>query len=68
MLSDSKGNGMASRRNDHEGNGFGRKLTVWVVVILVTVWASREPHQAAAVVHTIATAIANAANHGKSAH
>jgi hypothetical protein len=59
---------MASRRDDREGSGFGRKLTVWVVVILITVWASREPHQAAAMVHTIATAIANAANHGKHGH
>jgi hypothetical protein len=68
MLTDSKGHIMASRRDDREGSGFGRKLTVWVVVILITVWASREPHQAAAMVHTIATAIANAANHGKHAH
>jgi hypothetical protein len=59
---------MASRRRESESSGFGRKLTAWVIVILITVWASREPHQAAAMVHTIATAIANAANHGKHAH
>ena len=59
---------MASRRYERESSGFGSKLTVWVVVILITVWASRDPHQAAAVVHTIATAIASAADHGKSSH
>jgi hypothetical protein len=59
---------MTSRRYERESSGFGSKLTVWVVVILITVWASRYPHQAAAVVHTIATAIANAADHGKSSH
>lgn len=60
---------MASRRRDErESSGFGSKLTVWVIVILITVWASRDPHQAAAVVHAIATAIASAANHSKSSH
>lgn len=60
---------MASRRNERESSGFGRKLTAWVIVILITVWASRDPHQAAAVVHAIATAIGNAASHyGKHSH
>jgi hypothetical protein len=60
---------MASRRRDeHESSGFGSKLTVWVVVILITIWASRDPHQALAVVHAIATAIGNAANHGNGSH
>jgi hypothetical protein len=54
---------MASRRNDRETSDFGRKLTGWVIVILITVWAAREPHQAAAAVHSIATAIASAASH-----
>jgi hypothetical protein len=55
---------MASRRRDErESSGFGSKLTVWVVVILITIWASRDPHQALAVVHAIATAIGNAASH-----
>lgn len=54
---------MSSRRNERESSGFGRKLTAWVIVILITVWASRDPHQATAVVHTIATAIASAASH-----
>jgi hypothetical protein len=55
---------MASRRRDeHESSGFGRKLTTWVIVILITVWASRDPQQAAAVVHAIGTAIGNAASH-----
>jgi hypothetical protein len=57
-----------ARRNDRESSGFGSKLTVWVIVILITVWASRDPHQALAVVHAIAAAIGNAANHGKSSH
>jgi len=60
---------MASRRYERESSGFGRKLTAWVVVILITIWASRDPHQAAAVAHAIATAIGNAASHhGKSGH
>lgn len=59
--------GMA-RRNDRESSGFGGKLTVWVVVILITIWASRDPHQALAVVHAIGTAISNATNHRKSSH
>lgn len=57
---------MASRS---ESSGVGRKLTTWVIVILITVWAAREPHQAATAVHSIATAIASAASHhGKHAH
>lgn len=54
---------MASRRYDHETGGFGRKLTGWAIVILITIWAAREPHQAAAVVHSIAAATASAASH-----
>jgi hypothetical protein len=60
---------MASRRNERESGGFGRKLTAWVVVILITIWASREPHQAAAVVHAFGTTIGNASSHyGKGSH
>jgi hypothetical protein len=60
---------MASRRrDDRESSGFGTKLTVWVIVILIAWWAGHDPHQALAVVHTIATAIGNAANHGKAGH
>ena len=59
---------MASRRNERETSEFGRKLITWAIVIAITVWASRDPHQAAAVAHAIATAIASAANHGKGSH
>jgi hypothetical protein len=60
---------MASRRrNERESSGFGSKLTLWVIVILITVWASRDPHQALAVLHAIGAAIGNAVNHGKSSH
>lgn len=58
-----------ARRSERESSGIGRKLATWVIVILITVWAAREPHQAAAAVHSIATAIANAASHyGKHTH
>lgn len=60
---------MASRRNESESSGFGRKLTAWVVVILITIWASRDPHQAAAAAHAFGTAIGNAASrYGKGSH
>jgi hypothetical protein len=59
---------MTRRRDERESSGFGSKLTIWVIVILITVWASRNPHQALTVVHAITTAIHNAANHGKSSH
>jgi len=61
---------MAShRRDERESSGFGRNFTALVIVILITVWASRDPHQAAAVVHAIAAAVANAASHyGKHSH
>ena len=52
-----------ARRIERESSGFGSKLTVWVAVILITIWASRDPHQALAVVHVIVTAIGNAASH-----
>jgi len=60
--------GMARRNVSRESSGVGSKLAVWVIVILITVWASRTPHQALAVLHAIAAAIGNAANHGKSSH
>jgi len=58
-----------ARRNDRESSGLGAKLTTWAAVILITIWSARNPHQAAAAVHTVATAIATAASHyGKHAH
>jgi hypothetical protein len=59
---------MTRRRDERESSGFGSKLIVWAIVIGITIWASRDPHQALAVVHAIATAIGNAASHGKSSH
>jgi hypothetical protein len=54
---------MASRRSDHKGSSFARKFFIWSAVILITVWASRDPYQALAMVHAIATALGNAAGH-----
>jgi hypothetical protein len=54
---------MASRRTERETGGFARKFATWIAFALVIVWAARNPHQAATVVHYIATAIASLASH-----
>jgi hypothetical protein len=54
---------MASRRNDREGSGIARKLITWIIIALIIVWASRNPHQAATVIRSIASGIANLASH-----
>jgi hypothetical protein len=60
---------MASRRNDREGSGFAHKVVTWAIIALLIVWAARNPAQAAAVVHYIASAIATLASHyGKHGH
>lgn len=46
-----------ARRNDRESSGFGSKLTVWVITILIATWAGHDPHQVLAVVHAIAAAV-----------
>lgn len=50
---------MASRIERDSGRA-ARKLVAWVIAAAIIAWAAREPHQAAAVVHSISTAIANA--------
>lgn len=59
---------MAKRSSDREGSQLARKLIMWLVIVLVTIWAARNPHQAAAAVHAIAIAMANltsqASKHG----
>jgi hypothetical protein len=50
-------------RSDRGGSGLARKLTTWVVIALIIVWAARNPHQAADVVHSIASAAASLASH-----
>ena len=55
---------MASRRRkDDEGSSFTRKFVTWVIIALIIVWAARNPHQAAEVIHYIASGIADLASH-----
>ena len=54
---------MANRRNDNDGSRIGRKLVTWAIIALIIVWASRNPHQAATVIHSIASGIASLASH-----
>lgn len=54
---------MASRRYEREGSGFAQKFVTWVIAALIIVWASRNPHQAAAIVHYIAATAAQLASH-----
>jgi hypothetical protein len=57
---------MASRRSDREGSDFARKLATWAAIALIVIWAARNPHQAATIVHYIASAIASlASRYGK---
>ncbi len=59
---------MAKRSSGREESHLARKLTMWIVLVLVIIWAARDPHQAADAVHAIATALANltsqASKHG----
>jgi hypothetical protein len=51
---------MASRRSDRDtGSTIGRKLLAYAVVIVLIIWAARNPHQAETVLHTIGTALAS---------
>jgi hypothetical protein len=51
---------MASRRNDRDvGSTIGRKFLAYAVVIVLIIWASRNPHQAESVLHAIGSAIAS---------
>lgn len=51
---------MASRRNDRDtGSAIGGKLFAYAVVIVIVIWASRNPHQAESVLHAIGTALAS---------
>lgn len=63
MLTNSEGIAKMARRSDRDSGGFGLKFTAWAVSILIAVWAGHDPHQAAMVVHSIATAIASHAAH-----
>jgi hypothetical protein len=45
------------------GGDAGRKLLAYAVVIAIVIWAARNPHQAAAVLHAIGTAIATHTAH-----
>jgi hypothetical protein len=60
---------MARRRNDRDGSGIVGKFVTWVVIIVIIVWAARNPADAATVVRYIATAIGNlASQYGKHHH
>jgi hypothetical protein len=51
---------MASRRYDRDtGSTIGRKLIAYAVVILLIIWAARNPHQAEIVLHALGSALAN---------
>jgi hypothetical protein len=51
---------MASRRNDRDiGSSIGRKLLAYAVVILLIIWAARNPHQAESVLHALGAALAS---------
>jgi len=52
-----------ARRTERDSGGFGRKFATWTAVILLTVWAAREPAQAATVAHYLASIIASLTSH-----
>jgi hypothetical protein len=54
---------MGTSRSGREDSGFSRKFITWAIVIVVIVCAVREPHQAAAIVHAVAVAVAKWTNH-----
>lgn len=58
---------MSGRRSnrDRESSGLSGKIITWAVIGLAIYLAGRHPDQAAAVVHYIASAVANLASHGK---
>jgi hypothetical protein len=63
------GTKMARRRTERESTGFARKFFTWVALIVFVIWAARNPAQAAALFHTIASAFASMASHvGKHGH
>jgi hypothetical protein len=50
-------------RTDRDRGGFTRKLTIWIVAVLLIALAARHPHQAAITLHYTASAIASLASH-----
>lgn len=54
---------MSRRRYEPEGSSFTGKFVTWAIIALIIVLAARNPHQAAAVVHYVASAIATLTSH-----